>query len=297
MAATSGAPTSTRRTNRCAGPSPRLGADRVIVAPSCSLLHVPVDLDQEDGLDQDLAEWMAFALQKLEEIRALAAASTQVIPTPEIFGDTREALARRQASEHTTRAQVRERVEGVGAQMLERAAPYTERRSAQSARLGLPLFPTTTIGSFPQTREVRSMRSKWRRGTISTTAYEDFLEREIETCLERQMDIGLDVLVHGEFERNDMVEYFGERLDGFTFTTHGWVQSYGSRCVKPPILYGDVVRPEPMTTRWSVYAQSLTSRPVKGMLTGPRDDLAVVLRTGRSTARAHMPADRARAAR
>ncbi|WP_437782114.1 5-methyltetrahydropteroyltriglutamate--homocysteine S-methyltransferase [Sorangium sp. So ce1097] len=246
-----------------------LGPERVLVAPSCSLLHVPVDLSAETKLDAELRRWMAFAAQKLAELRALADAAATDAPSSALFDEARSALAARRASQRTRDPEVRARAAAVNDGMLRRASPFTERASKQRARFGLPAFPTTTIGSFPQTGDVRGARAALRAGRTTPEQYERFLKDETRRCVEKQEAIGLDVLVHGEFERNDMVEYFGEQLAGFAFTENGWVQSYGSRCVKPPVLFGDVSRPAAMTVAWSTFAQSLTARPVKGMLTGP----------------------------
>lgn len=246
-----------------------LGEDRVMVAPSCSLLHVPVDLASETGLDDEILEWLAFATQKLREVAILA---TAVKEGPDAvaaaIADARRALTRRRTSPRTTDPAVRARESAVTEDMLWRA-PYAERRARQGAALELPALPTTTIGSFPQTLALRRARAERRAGRLGGDAYDAFLRAQIEDAIRFQEAVGLDVLVHGEFERNDMVEYFGEQLTGFAFTRNGWVQSYGSRCVKPPIIYGDVSRPRPMTVRWTSFAQSLTDRPVKGMLTGP----------------------------
>jgi 5-methyltetrahydropteroyltriglutamate--homocysteine methyltransferase len=181
----------------------------------------------------------------------------------------RAAVASRQTSPRIHRPEVKARVHAVRGKDGNRQSAFPERQQAQRAQLRLPLFPTTTIGSFPQTEAVRGARARWKKGELSDADYERFLERETAECVRFQDEVGLDVLVHGEFERNDMVEYFGEQLDGFVFTENGWVQSYGSRCVKPPIIYGDVARPRAMTVRWTTFAQSLTRRPMKGMLTGP----------------------------
>ncbi len=245
-------------------------ARRLMVAPSCSLLHVPVDLRQETKLDAELKGWLAFAEQKLEEIAVLARGLDEgdsAIGAHLSASDA--AVQSRRASGSVHRNDVLTRLEAVTPSMQRRASPYPARRAAQQARLRLPLFPTTTIGSFPQTGEVRQARALLGRGQLSADAYERMIERWIEEAVRWQEEIGIDVLVHGEFERNDMVKYFAERLDGYAVTQHGWVQSYGSRCVAPPIIFGDVARPHPMTVRWSAYAQSRTSRPMKGMLTGP----------------------------
>ncbi len=245
------------------------GADLVWSSSSCSLLHVPVDLVQETKLDDELRSWLAFAHQKLDEIVALADTSASAPAAAALIDETRVALAARRSSVRTSTPAVRQRLAALASETVNRDRPFAGRSPLQAERLKLPAFPTTTIGSFPQTTAVREARAAWRAGRLSDDAYREFLERETRACIERQEAIGLDVLVHGEFERTDMVEYFGEQLDGFAFTQHGWVQSYGSRCVKPPVLYGDVARPRPMTVAWATFAQSLTSRPMKGMLTGP----------------------------
>lgn len=251
-----------------------LGADRVEVAPSCSLLHVPIDADLEDRLDPEIHAWLAFARQKLDELVVLAAAATG--KRGAVGGAVGAAFERsavvakaRASSPRIHDARIKARLAGIAPGDLARQSPWATRVAAQAERLGLPPLPTTTIGSFPQTAEVRRARADARKGRITTADYDAFLARETEACVRFQEKAGLDMLVHGEFERNDMVEYFGEQLSGFAFTRHGWVQSYGSRCVKPPLIYGDVSRPAPMTVRWSRFAQSLTDRPMKGMLTGP----------------------------
>ncbi len=248
----------------------RLGEERLVVAPSCSLLHVPLDMARETELDPELRSWLAFADQKLEETvvltRGLNGGRGAV---EEALAASRRRRNTRAASSRTRDPKVRSRLEKIDPETAGRETAFDERAARQRERLGLPLLPTTTIGSFPQTSEVRGARRRFRAGEIDREAYEEFLREEIRGCVEVQEEIGLDVLVHGEFERNDMVEYFAERFHGFAFTRHGWVQSYGSRYVKPPILYGDVRRPEPVTVRWWRHAQSCTDRPVKGMLTGP----------------------------
>jgi len=246
----------------------RIGPDRLEIAPSSSLLHSPVDLDTETALDAELKSWLAFAKQKLGEVVALTLAmqSGRAAARP-AFEASATAVAAHLQSPRIHKPTVKARA--AEAIPLERTAPFPARRDKQRARFSLPAYPTTTIGSFPQTREVREARAAFRKGGLDQAAYDAFLEAETEKAVRIQEDIGLDVLVHGEFERNDMVEYFGEQLDGFAFTRNGWVQSYGSRCVKPPVIYGDVSRPAPMTVRWSAYAASLTDRPMKGMLTGP----------------------------
>jgi len=244
----------------------RLGS-QLWLAPSCSLLHVPIDLELETDLDPDLRGWLAFARQKLQELKMLADVLGGATK-PAGWEINQAALASRRASCRVHRRQVQERLAGVSQISLERP-PFSERVVQQRQQLRLPLLPTTTIGSFPQTPEIRALRRAWKQGDVTDTAYGKAMRAEIANCIRFQEELGLDVLVHGEAERNDMVEYFGELLGGFAFTRHGWVQSYGSRCVKPPIIYGDVYRPAPMTVEWAVYAQALTNKPVKGMLTGP----------------------------
>jgi 5-methyltetrahydropteroyltriglutamate--homocysteine methyltransferase len=247
----------------------QLGAERVWVAPSCSLLHSPVDLSSEQRLDPEIKPWLAFARQKLDEVAALADAASSEAPATHAFAGARAAIAARRASPRTRNPAVRERLDAIDAAMLGRASRFPDRAALQRARFRLPPLPTTTIGSFPQTADVRAARARWRQGKLANEDYVAFLKTETRRCIEKQEALGLDVLVHGELERNDMVEYFGEQLTGFAFTENGWVQSYGSRCVKPPVLFGDVARPRPMTLDWSRYAQSLTEKPMKGMLTGP----------------------------
>lgn len=246
------------------------GTDRLWVGPSCSLLHVPVDLTHEHTLDAELRGWLAFGTEKLAEINALAKRDAQSGPdaSSKLFEESRLAVAARRDSSRVHDATVATRLSQVTTAMRTRESNYAARVEAQRS-LDLPLFPTTTIGSFPQTPEVRAARASYKSGASSAEEYDRFLREETERTIRVQEAIGLDVLVHGEFERNDMVEYFGERLSGFALTENGWVQSYGSRCVKPPIIFGDVSRPEPMTVAWSSYAQSLTTSRVKGMLTGP----------------------------
>jgi 5-methyltetrahydropteroyltriglutamate--homocysteine methyltransferase len=247
-----------------------VGADRLELAPSCSLLHTPIDLEMEDQLDAELKSWLAFAKQKLGELRALADAGNHGREAArEAFDAADRALDSRRRSTRVRNPEVRERTAAITEDDKQRHSAYPERRRKQQKHLRLPRFPTTTIGSFPQTQEVRRARGQVRRGELDAQAYEDFLKTTTEQAVRLQEELGLDVLVHGEFERTDMVEYFGQQLEGFAFTRHGWVQSFGSRYVRPPIIYGDVSRPEPMTVKWSAYAQSLTDKPVKGMLTGP----------------------------
>ncbi|WP_104204445.1 5-methyltetrahydropteroyltriglutamate--homocysteine S-methyltransferase [Billgrantia saliphila] len=255
---------------RLASARMRLG-ERLWLAPSCSLLHVPVDLAAESELDEELKSWLAFARQKLDETVTLARLLGNR-GNDEDRGRVAAATAAldvRRASPRLHRAAVAERLASLSDAELSRDNPFPVRARDQRRALDLPLFPTTTIGSFPQTGEIRAARRAYRSGELGREAYEAQMRAAIADAVQRQEALGLDMLVHGEAERNDMVEYFGEQLDGFVFTRHGWVQSYGSRCVKPPIIVGDVVRPEAMTVRWSRYAQSLTKRPMKGMLTGP----------------------------
>jgi len=242
----------------------------IVIAPSCSLLHVPVDLALETKLDDEVKQWLAFAVQKLEELHVLKAALNEgrdAIAAP--LAASAQAAANRKTSPRVHDVAVQARIAATMPEQRQRRAGRAERARAQAARLGLPAFPTTTIGSFPQTAEVRHARAEHNRGMLDAGSYQRFLREETERCVRWQEEVGLDMLVHGEFERNDMVQYFGEKLSGFAFTVNGWVQSYGSRCVRPPILYGDVSRPAPMTVDWWRYAQDLTTKPIKGMLTGP----------------------------
>ncbi|WP_369386847.1 5-methyltetrahydropteroyltriglutamate--homocysteine S-methyltransferase [Streptomyces sp. CG1] len=250
-------------------------ADRVDVSASCSLLHVPLDAAVERDIDPQILRWLAFARQKTAEVVTLAKGLTQGIDTIAAeLAANRADLASRAHSPITRDAAVRARAAAVTEADARRSQPYAERASAQRARLGLPLLPTTTIGSFPQTAELRTARADLRAGRIGAAGYEERIEAEIREVISFQEKAGLDVLVHGEPERNDMVQHFAEQLTGYLATQHGWVQSYGTRYVRPPILAGDISRPVPMTVRWTRYAQSLTDRPVKGMLTGPVTMLA-----------------------
>jgi len=244
------------------------GSERLLIAPSCSLQHVPVTLRNETKLDAEFKSWLACAEEKLAEVVTLRDLAIG-LARPETVASNEAAAASRRVSPRIHRPAVKERAARIAAADFDRKSPFVRRQAGQRKRLGLPLFPTTTIGSFPQTDAVRAARAKWKKRELSDADYDRFLEAEILACVRYQEEIGLDMLVHGEYERNDMVEYFGEQLDGFAFTENGWVQSYGSRYVKPPVIYGDVARPRPMTVRWSAYAQSLTKLPVKGMLTGP----------------------------
>ena len=247
----------------------RIGDARLQVAPSCSLLHVPFDASVETTLPSDLHSWLAFAREKIGELRTVADALADKPAAHVALQKARESLASRRRSDKVHRSDVAARIALLDAAASRRPSSYDQRRRMQQTKLALPLYPTTTIGSFPQTHEVRDARARNKSGKLSDADYDAFIATETEKCVRFQEEIGIDVLVHGEFERNDMVEYFGEQLDGFAFTKLGWVQSYGSRCVKPPIIFGDVRRPHPMTVKWSRYAQSLTTRPMKGMLTGP----------------------------
>jgi len=244
--------------------------DRLWLAPSCSLLHVPVDLASETALDPEVRSWLAFAVQKLDEVRVIATALGQGrAAVAADLAANRAAIAARRASPRVHNPAVRAAVARIVSALGQRLSPFPARAARQQERLNLPRFPTTTIGSFPQTAEIRQVRSQFKAGTIDQAQYQAAMRGEIERCVRAQEALGLDVLVHGEPERNDMVEYFGEQLDGYVFSRFGWVQSYGSRCVKPPILFGDISRPQAMTVEWIRYAASLTDRPMKGMLTGP----------------------------
>ncbi len=248
----------------------RLGEERLQVAPSCSLLHSPIDLDEETDLDPTIRQWMAFGKQKLHELHVLTQTfNGKVLQVQQDLVQARTALAMREASPVVHNQDVQQRMKDLTDDMARRATPFSERKKVQQAKLGLPELPTTTIGSFPQTREIRRLRVDLRKGRITLEEYERELEKATIDTIRFQEEIGLDVLVHGEFERNDMVEYFGQQLDGYVFTKNGWVQSYGSRGVKPPIIFGDVSRKGPMSVRWSKFAKDQTDKPMKGMLTGP----------------------------
>jgi len=248
----------------------RLG-ERVWIAPSCSLLHTPVDLEREEKLAPDVKSWLAFATQKVQEIVTLKTLLTQPYnetAQAQLTASNKAAELRRH-SPKIHNPEVKARLQAIKPEHSQRHSSFTTRIAKQQALLQLPLFPTTTIGSFPQTEYIRHTRSEFKQGKINSVEYENRIREEIADCIAKQEHLGLDVLVHGEAERNDMVEYFGEQLDGYLFTQYGWVQSYGSRCVKPPIIVGDVSRPSPITVQWARYAQSLSKKPVKGMLTGP----------------------------
>ncbi|WDE04620.1 5-methyltetrahydropteroyltriglutamate--homocysteine S-methyltransferase [Thalassomonas viridans] len=249
----------------------RLG-ERLWLAPSCSLLHSPVDLAQELKLDEELSSWLAFARQKCAEL-ALLKSALENENSDAITLYSAPAIARR-VSERIHNQAVQQRISRLQPEDFQRKQAFNERKIIQQSALNLPLLPTTTIGSFPQTRKIREIRAKWRRNEISDLQYQEYIRGEIADVIARQEAIGLDVLVHGEAERNDMVEYFGELLEGVAFTQFAWVQSYGSRCVKPPVIFGDISRKQAMTLEWINYAQSLTAKPVKAMLTGPVTILA-----------------------
>lgn len=252
----------------------RIGSEKIFIAPSCSLLHAPFDLDSEkneDILSPEIKQWMAFAKQKVYEIVDLKklASENPDYNALQALAENKKAIENRKTSTLIHNQDVKNRVDVTTEEDSQRNSPFTIRKQTQQEVLKLPLFPTTTIGSFPQTKEVRNWRAKFKKGELNAEQYDTLLKQETERTIRWQEEIGIDVLVHGEFERNDMVEYFGEQLAGFAFTQNGWVQSYGSRCVKPPVIFGDVHRPNPMTVYWSKYAQSLTQKWVKGMLTGP----------------------------
>jgi 5-methyltetrahydropteroyltriglutamate--homocysteine methyltransferase len=244
----------------------KLGTDRVIIAPSCSLLHSPIDLDGETAIDPEIKNWMAFAKQKLNEVSELK----QIVErNTELLAANKQAIESRRTSAKVHKQAVKDRVASITGDSGKRNSAFPVRQQIQRERFNLPSFPTTTIGSFPQTDEIRALRAKLKKGELSPDQYDGAIEQATIDAIRWQEEIGLDVLVHGEFERNDMVEYFGEQLDGFLFTKNGWVQSYGSRCVKPPVIFGDVSRPADMTVRWSKFAAAQTNKPMKGMLTGP----------------------------
>ncbi len=248
----------------------RLGDERVRLAPSCSLLHVPYSAAREQRIDRRVRPWLAFGQEKLAELQTLKAALKADDATRrELLAENRKAVAARRSSTLTHDPAVGSRLTALRPRDLERRSPFSRRAVVQAERLPLPELPTTTIGSFPQTKEIREMRRQEGSGAISTEDYEAFLRDQIRAVVEFQDRLGFDVIVHGESERNDMVQYFAELLAGFATSAYGWVQSYGSRCVKPPILFGDVSRPAPITVRWWKHAQSCTTKPVKGMLTGP----------------------------
>ncbi|MGH1485963.1 MAG: 5-methyltetrahydropteroyltriglutamate--homocysteine S-methyltransferase [Cellvibrionaceae bacterium] len=244
--------------------------ERLWIAPSCSLLHVPVDLNQEKTLDPEIKNWMAFAIQKLQELDILKKALNEGRESVrELLNDNDQAIQSREVSKRVHDDKVKAAARAIHPDMGKRNNNYQIRSQLQRQQLNLPSYPTTTIGSFPQTPAIRQVRSAFKRGDIDQTTYTQSIRDEVAHSIKEQEKLGLDVLVHGEAERNDMVEYFGQQLEGYAFSNFGWVQSYGSRCVKPPILFGDIKRPKAMTTEWIQYAQSLTDKPMKGMLTGP----------------------------
>jgi 5-methyltetrahydropteroyltriglutamate--homocysteine methyltransferase len=244
----------------------KLGSDRIIIAPSCSLLHSPIDLDIETVLDPEIKNWMAFAKQKINEVselKKIAEGNTELLDV------NKKAIESRRTSQKVHKQVVKDRVAAITQESSKRASAFPIRQQVQRERFNLPMFPTTTIGSFPQTDDIRRLRAEFKKGALTLAQYESVIEQVTINAIRWQEEIGIDVLVHGEFERNDMVEYFGEQLDGFLLTKNGWVQSYGSRCVKPPVIFGDVSRPKDMTVRWSRFAAAQTDKPMKGMLTGP----------------------------
>ncbi len=243
--------------------------DRLILSSSCSLLHSPVDLDSETKLDSEIKDWMAFAKQKIAELSDLKAIITNSEGSEEVLARNQASAESRKISSKIHNPEVKNRMNSLDESMFNRQNVFADRIKEQNSELGLPAFPTTTIGSFPQTKELRQVRAKFKKGEVTQAEYDKFIAEEIQHAVKFQEEIDIDVLVHGEAERNDMVEYFGEQLSGFTFTSFGWVQSYGSRCVKPPVIFGDISRKAPMTVDWTKYAQSLTNKRMKGMLTGP----------------------------
>lgn len=248
----------------------KIGSENVIIAPSCSLLHTPVDLANENKLDAEIKSWMAYATQKVTEIATLtkfANEGEQAVANE--FSANKEAQEVRKTSEKIHNKTVKDRVAEIKDKDMDRKSPFNTRIAVQQNKFNLPALPITTIGSFPQTKEVRKIRAQFKKGEIDQAQYDKFMEEETARCIKIQDEMGIDVPVHGEFERNDMVEYFGEQINGYVFSENGWVQSYGSRCVKPPVIFGDIHRPNAMTVRWSTFAQEQTKNPMKGMLTGP----------------------------
>ncbi len=244
--------------------------DRLWIAPSCSLLHVPVDLRNEENLDEDILNWLSFAIQKLDELSLIGKVLNKGRENcTQALKNNALAIESRRQSTRVNNPKVKSRVDTISDDMVLRKSPFDKRAEVQKDIFNLPAYPTTTIGSFPQTAEIRQARRQYKNGDIDETSYLKIMKQEIQHCVDIQHELGLDVLVHGEPERNDMVEYFGEQLDGYAFSQFGWVQSYGSRCVKPPIIFGDISRPQAMTVEWSTFAQTLTEKPMKGMLTGP----------------------------
>lgn len=248
----------------------KIGAARIEIAPSCSLLHVPIDLEKESEIDNEIKPWLAFAVQKLEELNVLNQVFSDESPqSNQKLAENCKILKSRKSSKKIFNAKVQSEMALLAGKVPHRLSPFHERYKAQKKKLQLPPFPTTTIGSFPQSADVRKARADYLHHNIDEKFYDNFIAEKIRQAILWQEEVGLDVFVHGEFERNDMVQYFAEQLDGIAFTVHGWVQSYGSRCVRPPIIYGDVSRPAPMTVKWWQIAQSFTNKIVKAMLTGP----------------------------
>jgi 5-methyltetrahydropteroyltriglutamate--homocysteine methyltransferase len=244
--------------------------ERLWLSPSCSLLHVPVDLESEESLDLEVKSWLSFAIQKIEELKILASAlNNGRASVAEALEQNSQDINTRKQSNRVHDKKVKERISQLNDTLGSRKSNYQIRAELQNKKFNLPLYPTTTIGSFPQTQEIRQARRDFKKSQITEDVYQTQMKKEIELCVREQEELGLDVFVHGEPERNDMVEYFGEQLNGYAFTEFAWVQSYGSRCVKPPIIYGDISRPKAMTVEWAKYAQTLTDKPMKGMLTGP----------------------------
>lgn len=247
-----------------------LGKDRIIIATSSSLLHVPHTLASEKKLPEEVYQWFSFAVEKVKEVSILAKAATEGPASVQAELDANAAAQKSRAeSKRTNNPEVKDRLAKITPDLYNRKSGFDTRYAQQRTHLSLPLFPTTTIGSFPQTQEIRVQRNKFTKGEITEEQYDAFIRKEIDYAIQIQDELGLDVYVHGEPERNDMVQYFGERLEGYVFTTHAWVQSYGSRCVRPPIIVGDISRPAPMTVKESKYAASISKKPMKGMLTGP----------------------------
>ena len=249
--------------------SQKIGKENLIISPSCSLQHSPVSLSEEKNLDPELASWLSFSTEKLNEVKNLANILEDKNKFENILVENQRDINNRKNSQKIHKQNIKEKVKNISAKDFDRKSPFNIRQKIQQEKFNLPIFPTTTIGSFPQTQEVRQNRLKFKKGIINAEQYEKFCEEEIKKTIKIQEDLDIDVLVHGEFERNDMVEYFGENFSGFTFTQNGWVQSYGSRCVKPPIIFGDISREKPITVKWSKFSQNCTKRIMKGMLTGP----------------------------
>ncbi len=251
------------KASRCLSP------EQIMISPSCSLLHVPQDLDQEKRLNPDIKNWLAFGKQKLEEVVLLTSITNRHVKKDDYLEKSELIVQNRQSSSLIHNPLIKEKIAGINPKMKVRKNDFSIRRKEQKNKYKLPLLPTTTIGSFPQTNAVRIARKQYNNNEINKIEYDEFIKNEIIHTLNFQQEIGLDVLVHGEFERNDMVQYFAEQLEGFAFTENGWVQSFGSRYVRPPIIYGDISRPKPMAVEWAKFAQAQTKKPVKGMLTGP----------------------------